>query len=163
MMRLLNGRGPAAPGPERFTLEFACAATDRAFGATFLRGEGERLFRLEAMTPVGRMGLRDRALALLRGSGPAMRVDVADVAMPDACPGCGLAGRRWTLCAWCKAFACAARSRKGLFTCRPSCGVSFETQPLDTLDAHRGGGPAPSDAGGAPRLPNPSVNLLPRR
>ena len=162
MMRL-PGRGAAAPKPDRFELTMACAATDREFTATFARAPGG-LYRVEETVPLVRSGgLRARALALLRGSGPQLRVGVEEIAgFPDPCPGCGLWGGYYCLCG-CGAFVCAARLRGDRFTCRDSCGVSFRTQPLHALDARRGGGPAPADPGGPPRLPNPSVKLLPRR
>src|SRR5690349_21678353 len=136
MMERLNGPGRAAREPERFTLEVACAATDRTFTAVFVRPPGDRLFRVERVDPVlQRPGLFGRAMGLIRGGGPAMRVDAEEVdRMPDPCPGCGLRPCRYTLCAWCKAFVCTARQRGTRFKCRDSCGVSFETQPLHVLD-----------------------------
>lgn len=168
MIRLFDGRGgPSGPAAGEFTIELACAVQDRGFTATFARRAGETLYRPVAVTPIARRGLLARAGALLKGGGPTLRVKAEEVEdLPNPCPGCGLQPCRWCLCAWCHAFVCTARQRGTRFRCRPSCGVSFETQALHAIDASRGppSGPGGTPSGnGAPRLPGPSPKLLPRR
>jgi hypothetical protein len=122
--------------PERFTLDFACAAHDRAFRVTFARLSTAERFRCESVdkSDPGKATALKRLHGLFRqAESKQFRADEVNLGSV-ACAWCA-GPRRWTLCSQCKAFVCGARSTGEWFTCRDSCGARFMTGPLETLEA----------------------------